>query len=149
MFTACNSFERDVINDPKYASGIDGESNNSIKPIVKKFGHYTFVSDYSDTASTLGLYYKDKELNIWTSSDGYFDTVMHVNLNNDDIADYIFENAFEDGSTLYALISKSKTEFKEKLITDNYHGIYCLEGADTLIGLQPIVIKDINNNGNN
>jgi hypothetical protein len=137
------------MNDPKYASGIEYETKEPIIPKVTEIDNYTFVSGYSETAATLGMYYKNKLINFWTSTDGYFDTIIKVNLNNDKISDFLFENAFEDGSTLFALISQTKTDFTEKKVSDNYNETYCIEGGDTLNNLQPLTIKDLNNNGKN
>ncbi len=95
------------------------------------------------------MYYKNKEVRVWTSADGFYNNIWKVDLNTDNIPDFIFENAFEDGSTLYALISMSDKDFQEKLITDDYGGYYCVESSDTTQNLHPLVIKDINNNGNN
>lgn len=95
------------------------------------------------------MYYKNNEVRVWTSADGFYNNIWKVDLNTDNIPDFIFENAFEDGSILYAIISKSDRDFQEKLITDDYGGYYCIESSDTTQGLHPLVIKDINNNGNN
>ncbi len=146
---ACNSIDSKVMNDPKYTGGFEYETQMPIKPKITKFGNYTFVSGYSDTAATLGMYYNNEQLNIWTSLDGYFDTIMEVNLNNDNLLDFIFESAYEDGSTLYALISKSEKQFEVKKVSDNYHGVYCGESGDTLSNLQPLIVKDIDGDGNN
>lgn len=149
LLFACNSVDRPVTDDPKYASGIDSVTKELIEPKVTVFEDYQFISGYSDTAATLGMYFKNRQINSWTSVDGFFDTIMKVNLNNDNLPDFIFENAFEDGSTLYALISGTNTAFEEKKVSDNYHGVYCIESWDTLKHLQPLIIKDINNNGKN
>ncbi len=118
-------------------------------PKEKVFGNYRFVSTDSDSGATLSMYYNKRQLLYWTTPDGLFDTIVQTELNNDNIPDFLFENAVEDGSTLYALISVSKRKFEEKKVSDNFRGIRCSENNEVLTHLQPLTIKDVNNNGNN
>ncbi len=147
FFSACNSFDTRVLDAPKYSSGIEYISKQKIKPKTFQFDNYTFVSGNSGQASTLGLYFKDKELFYTTSADGFFDTVMTANLNSDGIPDFLFVDMFEDGKVLYSLISKTKTTYDKRKVTDDYGGSFCFAGADTMKYLQPTILKDINNDG--
>lgn len=144
ILISCNSFDTAVINDPKYSGGVEYGTGKPISPNVFKFDEYTFVSGFSDKGGTVGAYYGDKEIFFRQSQDGFYDTVMLVNLNNDNIPDFLIENMYEDGSVIYALISQSRKHFIEELVTDNYGEVYCLEGGDTLQYLQPLLIQDIN-----
>jgi hypothetical protein len=148
LLFSCKSIET-TTNNSRYSSGIEYGKNEPIKAKELIFGNYKFISGYSNTAASLGMYFKGKQINFWSSIEGAFDTIMKVNLNNDQIADFLIENIFEDGSTLYALVSKDVTEFEKKKITDNYYGTYCIEGSDTLYNLLPFLIKDIDNNMTN
>lgn len=147
ILTSCTTFETKILDDPKYASGKEYGTNKKIEPRIFKFDNYTFVTGYSDSAATLGLYHKDRIILFETSVDGYFDTIVKANFNNDNIPDFIIENAFEDGSSLYALTSIAQDIYKVKNISDNYWGVYCIEQGDTLQNLQPLILADLDKNG--
>jgi len=116
---------------------------------VFHFDNYTCISGATDSCCAyLALFLDRKEVfyKKLDSSEGLFDTVMTANLNNDGVPDFIIICNWEDGSDLSALISKSKTSFTEKQFGD-ISEIYCTATGDTIQHLQPLLIKDINNDG--
>ena len=148
LASTCNSsFDEKVLNDPKFTSGREYETNKLIQPKVFHFENYTLVEGNCSTSSTLGLFYENKEIYLSKHSDGMFDTLMQANLNNDGIPDFLVEYAFEDGATLLALLSKSKTIFIEKELSNEISSYYCGDIGDTSNYIIPLTISDINHDG--
>lgn len=145
FLSSCNSFDKNIIDNPKYSSGKEYGTNKKISPKVLSYDDYTFVLGYSDKGSSMGCYYKNKELLYHTGGDGFYDTIYKANFNNDDITDFLVVYSMEDYSVLSALISISKDSYIEKEIGDPFGNTYCLVGEDTLKTIQYITIKDINN----
>lgn len=109
------------------------------------FNNYHFIKSDSNGSSTLELYYFDRLIFKKTQQDGIYGRIHTAKLNKDNITDYLIEYLYEDGAELYALTSISNQDFKYKLIKDEIAETYCIAGLDTLNGLQPLIIKDINN----
>ncbi len=149
FFISCNSFNESVLNDTKYSSGIDFVTHKKIAPKVFYFDEYTFVSGINDSSqSTIGLYFKNKEINFLTHSDGMYDTLIKANFNNDGVPDFLIIYTFEGGQQeIIALMSKSKSQFAEISLGETLSGDYDEIGGDTLEYKIPWTIKDINNDG--
>lgn len=141
-------FDSSILVLPEYASGREYESKKPITPKVFHFDQYTFVMGFDSLQnSSLGLYSGNQKILSLKHSDGEYDTVMVANLNNDDIPDFLISYQFEDGATLFGLLSKSKTKFKEIKLLDEWQETYCIESGDTLQYIQPLQIRDVNNDG--
>lgn len=141
-------FNAEVLETSKYSGGIKLDSNEILKPRIFKNGKYTIVTGFDSTQnSTLGLYFEDIEILSPQNSDGIFDTIINININNDDIPDFLVSYEYEDGASLLGLISTSRISFKEIVLFNEWTGNYCLEDADRLINIIPLTIKDIDNDG--
>jgi hypothetical protein len=148
ILNSCGTFDSKVLNDPKYASGREYETHKIIQPKELHFGNYTFVEGNDTASSTLGLFYRSKEIFFSKhSEEGSFDTIMQANLNNDGVPDFLVEYVFEDGATLLGLLSKTQTSYVEKQLSAEISDYYCGEIGDTSGYIQPIIISDINNDG--
>jgi hypothetical protein len=148
LSNSCNtSFDDKVLNDSKFASGRQYETHKSIVPKVFHFDNYAFVEGNDTTSSTLGLFYGNKEILLSKHSDGVFDTIMQANLNSDGVPDFLVEYAFEDGATLLAFLSKSKTTFIEKELSSEISDYYCGDIGDTSNYIVPLTISDIDHDG--
>jgi hypothetical protein len=97
--------------------------------------------------SILELIYNDKKIFYDRMTDGFYDTIMKCNLNNDGILDFLISYAFEDGAMLYGLVSNSKSEFHKTKLFDEWHENYCLQSADTLKHIIPIQVADFTGDG--
>jgi hypothetical protein len=145
---SCSSnFDAKILNDPKFASGWEYETQKIIPPTVLHFGNYTFVEGNNTSSSTLGLFYGNKEIFLSKHSDGMFDTIMKANLNNDGVPDFLVEYVFEDGATLLGLLSKTPTAFEEKQLSEEISDYYCGDLGDTSNYIIPLIISDINHDG--
>jgi hypothetical protein len=138
-----------VLEDPRFASGHDFVTRKPIRPKIFKFDNYTFVSGFPNdsVSASLGLFYNETEIFYETSYDGFYDTVMIANLNMDGTPDFLVSFAYEDGASLFGLLSSSKTTFSIKNLFDEWSDVYCLEGGDTLMKIIPLQIVDLNNDG--
>lgn len=119
-----------------------------LKPKIFHFDNYTFViGNDSLKKPTINLYYKDSKILIPQHSDGFYDTIIQVNLNGDGIPDFLVSYGFEDGAMLYGLVSKTHNSFIEKTILKEWSSTYCPVGGDTILHIQPLQIKDIDKDG--
>lgn len=117
LLASCTiSYTNKTDRDLRIASGKDYETGKPISPKDFVFDDYKFTLGYSDSAANVIMYYKQKEVLVKTSIDGYFDSVAATDINSDNIPDFYLYNNFEDGTDLYALISVSKNSFRDSLI---------------------------------
>ena len=144
LFVSCQSFDKKILQEERFSSGIEYGTNKKIPAKYFQKDDYTIVTGYSTKSATMGLFRDNKEILFKTCIDGSFDTIMTENLNNDRIPDFLIGEKYEDGTTLYALISKTKDEFSVKKITDNFDGYFCDASAsnDTLKFIQPLTFID-------
>lgn len=144
LFVSCHSFDKKILQDERFSSGVKYGTNEKQSAKYFQKDDYTIVTGHSIKCSTMGLFISNKEIFFKTCIDGDFDSVMTENLNNDNIPDFLFVEKYEDGRTLYALISKTKEKFNLKKITDNFDGVFCDTGisSDTLKLIQPLVTRD-------
>lgn len=142
-------FDTTVVNGKRFAGGYEYETRKPIKPRTFPFDNYTFVTGFPNDSgiTSLGLYYGSKEILYETAPDGFYDTVMIANLNNDGIPDFLASYAYEDGASLSGLISNSKINYTKKGLFDEWSGTYCGVGGDTLRYTLPLQIRDINHDG--
>ena len=147
LSNSCNSFDEKVLNDPRFASGREYETNKVIQPKTIHFDNYTFVEGNDTVSSTLGLFYGNKEVFLSRHSDGMFDTIMRANLNNDGVPDFLVEYVFEDGATLLGILSRTQTSFIEKQLSQEISDYYCGDIGDTSNYIIPLIISDINHDG--
>jgi hypothetical protein len=147
----CEEFKFDpkVLSDQRFSSGRYYETKKSIPPKTFQFENYTIVTGYpSDNGvASLGLFYGNKQLFYTTAPDGFYDTVMVANLNNDGIMDFLVGIAYEDGGSLLGLTSVTKERYKERSLIDERYDAYCIESSDTTKHILPLQIKDINYDG--
>ncbi len=141
--------DRKVLTDPRFCGGYDFVTRKPIPIKLFRFNDYTAVSGYtSDRArSSLGLFYKGKEIYYESSADGYYDTVLQANFNGDEIPDFLVSYTYEDGASWYGLLSSSTTTFSTKHLLDDWSDMYCLEGVDTLMKIEPLQLVDLNGDG--
>lgn len=142
--SACNSFDSRLLEDPRFASGRDFETNDKILPKIIHSDPYTLVTGFSKDKSSLGLFYGEKEIFYQTASDGSFDIVLTANLNNDGITDFLITFVYEDGPTLVALTSQSVGVFSYKTIVDQFDDTNCNVAMDTFRNILPLLVKDVN-----
>lgn len=140
LFVSCQSFDKKILQEERFSSGIEYGTNKKISAKYLQKDDYTIVTGYSTKSATMGLFRDNKEILFKTCIDGSFDTIMTENLNKDRIPDFLIGEKYEDGTTLYAFISKTKDEFSVKKVTDNFEGYYCDASAsnDTLKYMQPL-----------
>lgn len=147
---ACLFFKYKDLNDPRFSSGKEYGTNKKIEPKEYQFGDYSFITGHPNFGgnASLGMYFRDKEILYQTTSDNEYDSILITKLNNDSIPDFLVINAYEDGSTLSAIISKSIASFTFKDFHVQLSDYYCgnLRG-DTSKFIVPITIKDINHDG--
>ena len=149
LLTGCNSFDRKVLDDPKYASGHIFGTNTKICPRSFQFDNYIFVTGFpNDSGSaSFGLYKGRREIYFETSSDGVYDTVLQANLNKDGVRDFIVVYEFEDGASVFGLLSKSNATFSRKEIVDHLNDSRCDVYSDTSGKTHPLIVKDVDNDG--
>jgi hypothetical protein len=138
-----------MLNDPRFASGHEYETRKTIIPKTYHFGDYLFVTGFPNDSgiSSLGLLYKGTEICYETTRDGFYDTIILANLNNDRIPDFLISVGYEDGATLNGLISHSTIKFSYIKLLDEWQERYCPESGDTLQHILPLQIKDIDGDG--
>lgn len=146
IFYWCNSLDRQLLNDSRFSSGREYETQEKIKPKLFHSGSYTLIIGFDETnRATLGLYLGQRELLYQTNEDGSFDTVVVANLNGDDIDEFVIRCSYEDGPSLLALTSASQTAFKLNLLRLELKD--CEVGSDTSQHILPLQIADINKDG--
>lgn len=138
-----------VSTDPRFVSGYDFETRKPIRPGLFQFNDYTFVCGYSSDSvrSSLGLFYRGTEIFYESSADGFYDTVMQANLNGDEVPDFLVSFTYDDGASLFGLLSSSTTTYSIKHLFTDWSEVYCLEGADTLMNILPLQLVDLNADG--
>lgn len=149
LLFSCNSFDSKILGDVRYTGGQVYGTNERIKPRSFRFNDYTFVTGSTTDSgkSSLGLYNGDKEIYYETSNDGVYDTIIKVNLNSDGILDFLISYQYEDGATLFGMVSQSANRFSMKQLIEDWSDTRCIIGVDTLKHILPLQIKDLNNDG--
>ena len=136
------------MNDSRFNGGHDYVTGKLIAPKIYRFSNYSFVTGYPNDSgnSTLGMYYENKEIYFEKTQDGTYDTVMKANFNNDGIPDFIVIYSYEDGADIYGIFSITNSTFSEKYLGSDVESS-CVTEGDTMRHLQPLQIRDINNDG--
>jgi hypothetical protein len=149
LLPSCRPDDSDLINDPKFSGGREYGTDKPIAAKVYKFGDYSIITgSRSDSAiSSLGIFFKNREIYYENSSDGVYDTIFDLNLNNDEIPDFAVSYKFEDGASLNGLLSGPNRQYFKKRIFSEWTEVHCLENIDTLKGILPLQVRDIDGDG--
>lgn len=106
LIGSCTSIESELMQDPRYAGGLDLLTRHHIQPRFYKFGRHLFVTGAdSSNQATLGYFFNGREVLTQNLAEGVFDTIFSLNLNGDQLPDFLIHCCFNEDCALNALVS--------------------------------------------